>query len=100
MKRRWGVYQEPGGEYTRAQRLHNQGQLAAILALRRHGFPAFPTMGIVIEASYWASNRRRTIRFGGGSEVFRRYRSESVHPLGHCLGPIIDPAEKPGLGVR
>ena len=62
VKRRWGVYQEPGGEYTRAQRLHNQGQLAAILALRRHGFPAFPTMGIVIEASYWASNRRRTIR--------------------------------------
>ena len=57
VKRRWGVYQEPGGEYTRAQRLHNQGQLAAILALRRHGFPAFPTMGIVIEASYWASNR-------------------------------------------
>ena len=62
VKRRWGVYQEPGGEYTRAQRLHNQGQLEAILALRRHGFPAFPTMGIVIEASYWASNRRRTIR--------------------------------------
>ena len=62
VKRRWGVYQEPGGEYTRAQRLHNQGQLAAILALRRHGFPAFPTMGIVIEASYWASNQWRTIR--------------------------------------
>ena len=62
VKRRWGVYQEPGGEYARAQRLHNQGQLAAILALRRHGFPAFPTMGIAIEVSYWASNRWRTIR--------------------------------------
>ena len=50
VKRRWGVYAEPRGEYTRAQRLHNQGQLAAILALRRHGFPAYPTMGMVIEA--------------------------------------------------
>ena len=49
VKRRWGVYAEPRGEYTRAQRLHNQGQIAAILALRRHGFPAYPTMGVVIE---------------------------------------------------
>ena len=58
VKRRWGVYEEPRGEYARAQRLHNQGQLAAIQALRRHGFPAFPTMGMVIEASY----NGRTIR--------------------------------------
>ena len=38
-----------GGEYTRAQRLHSQGQCEAILALRRHGFPAFPAMGVVID---------------------------------------------------
>ena len=58
VKRRWGVYQEPRGEYASAQRLHNQGQLAAIRALRRHGFPAFPTMGVVIEGS----DNGRTIR--------------------------------------
>ncbi len=49
VKRRWGVYETTGGEYTRAQRFHNQGQAEAILALRRHGFPAFPTMGVVID---------------------------------------------------
>ena len=49
VKRRWGVYAERGGEYTRAQRLHSQGQCEAILALRRHGFPAFPAMGVVID---------------------------------------------------
>ena len=58
VRRRWGVYEEPRGEYASAQRLHNQGQIAAILALRRHGFDAFPTMGIVFEASY----NGRTIR--------------------------------------
>ena len=58
VKRRWGVYEEPKGEYARAQRLHNEGQLAVILALRRHGFEAFPTMGMVIETSY----NGRTIR--------------------------------------
>ena len=58
VKRRLGVYEEPRGEYARAQRLHNQGQLAAILALRRHGFAAFPTMGMVIETP----DNGRTIR--------------------------------------
>ena len=62
VKRRWGVYEEPGGQYARAQRLHNQGQISVILALRRHGYDAFPTMGIVIEASYWAGTRWRSIR--------------------------------------
>ena len=58
VRRRWGVYAEPRGEYARAQRLHNQGQIAAILALRRAGFSAFPTMGMAIEAPY----NGRTIR--------------------------------------
>ena len=52
VKRRWGVYEEKGGKYESYQRLHNRGQLEAILALRRHGFAAFPTMGFVIKASY------------------------------------------------
>ena len=49
VRRRWGVYATKGGEYLRAQRLHNQGQAQAILELRRHGYPAFPTMGVVID---------------------------------------------------
>ena len=52
VKRRWGVYEEKGGKYESYQRLHNRGQLDAILALRRHGFAAFPTLGFVIKASY------------------------------------------------
>ena len=53
--RRWGVYANRNGQYTRQQRLHNQGQMDAILALRRHGFPAFPAMGLVID--YWVHQR-------------------------------------------
>ena len=53
--RRWGVY-ERSGEYRRPQRLHNQGQAQAILELRRHGYAAFPSMGIVVE--YWNQGRR------------------------------------------
>ena len=49
--KRWGVYTRKGGEYRRAQRLHNQGQAEAILELRRHGYAAFPAMGVVID--YW-----------------------------------------------
>ena len=49
VKRRWGVYQLKDGEYTRAQSAHNRGQADAILALRAHGYDAFPTMGLVID---------------------------------------------------
>ena len=49
VKRRWGVYQIKDGEYTKAQSAHNRGQASAILALRDHGFSAFPTMGLVID---------------------------------------------------
>ena len=55
VKRRWGVYATRGGEYVRGQRLHNQGQVEVILAVRRHGFPAFPAMGVVID--YWHQGR-------------------------------------------
>ena len=55
-KKRWGVYTTRGGEYRRAQRLHNQGQAQALLYLRRHGYPAFPAMGLVID--YWHQGRR------------------------------------------
>ena len=53
--RRWGVYAQRGGEYRRAQRLHNQGQAEALLLLRLHGYAAFPTMGVVID--YWHQGR-------------------------------------------
>ena len=49
VKRRWGIYQTRDGEYTRAQSAHNQGQAEAILALRDHGYDAFPSMGLVID---------------------------------------------------
>ena len=49
VKRRWGVYSVKGGEYLRAQRLHNQGQAQAILELRRHGYGAYPAMGVAID---------------------------------------------------
>ena len=52
VQRRWGVYSKAGGEYRRAQRLHNQGQAQTILELRKHGYSAFPTMGVVIEDFY------------------------------------------------
>ena len=54
--RRWGVYGEKDGNYIRLQTPHNQGQADAIQFLRRHGFNAFPTMGVVIE--YWRNGRR------------------------------------------
>ena len=47
--RRWGVYAEKGGVYLRLQTDHNQGQIDVILFLRRHGFAAYPTMGVIIE---------------------------------------------------
>ena len=53
--RRWAVYRKQRGEYRRAQRRHNQGQADAILYLRRHGYHAFPAMGVVIE--YWYNRR-------------------------------------------
>lgn len=56
--KRWGVYSKKGGEYSRGQRIHNQGQAGAILLLRQHGFPAFPAMGVVIDYYY----RRSLIR--------------------------------------
>ena len=56
--RRWGVYERGGGEYRRAQRLHNRGQAETIRQLRRKGFAAFPNLGIVID--YW--HRGRLIR--------------------------------------
>ena len=55
-KKRWGVYTTRGGEYRRAQRLHNQGQAQALLYLRSHGYAAFPAMGVVID--YWHQGRR------------------------------------------
>ena len=54
--RRWGVYAEKGGEYLRLQTHHNQGQADALRFLRRHGFKAYPTMGVVIE--YWRNGLR------------------------------------------
>ena len=54
--RRWGVYAEKDGTYLRLQTPHNRGQADAILFLRRHGFTAFPAMGVVIE--YWWNGRR------------------------------------------
>ena len=54
--RRWGVYAEKRGEYLRLQTHHNQRQADAILFLRRHGFSAYPTMGVVIE--YWRNGLR------------------------------------------
>ena len=53
--RRWGVYAQGGGEYQCAQRLHNQGQAETIRQLRRNGFAAFPSLGIVID--YWHQGR-------------------------------------------
>ncbi len=53
--RRWAVYRKQRGEYRRAQRRHNQGQADAILYLRKHGYHAFPAMGVVIE--YWYNGR-------------------------------------------
>ena len=53
--RRWGVYAEKGGDYLRLQTHHNQGQNDCILFLRRHGFAAFPTMGVVID--YWRNGK-------------------------------------------
>ena len=53
--RRWGVYEQGGGEYRRAQRLHNQGQAETIRQLCRNGFAAFPNLGIVID--YWHQGR-------------------------------------------
>ena len=53
--RRWGVYAQGGGQYRRAQRLHNQGQAETIRQLRRNGFAAFPNLGIVID--YWHQGR-------------------------------------------
>ena len=57
--KRWGVYSKKGGEYRRSQRLHNQGQADSIIWLRRHGFPAFPAMGIVID--YWYGGKRARV---------------------------------------
>ena len=54
--RRWGVYAEKEGQYLRLQTHHNQGQADALRFLRRHGFNAYPTMGVVIE--YWWNGRR------------------------------------------
>ena len=54
--RRWGVYAEKDGKYLRLQTRHNQGQADVIRFLRRHGFNAYPTMGVVIE--YWRNGRR------------------------------------------
>lgn len=56
--KRWGIYTRRGGEYRRRQRLHNQGQAEVIRCLRKHGFPAFPAMGVVIECRH----RGRLIR--------------------------------------
>ena len=47
--RRWAVYQKSRGEYRGLQRRHNQGQSDVVLVLRRHGFEAFPAMGVSIE---------------------------------------------------
>lgn len=47
--KRWGIYTRKGGEYRRRQRLHNQGQAEVIRWMRKHGFRAFPAMGVVIE---------------------------------------------------
>ena len=52
INRRWAVYMKRLGEYRSLQRRHNQGQLDAILYLRRHGYDAFPAMGVVIEYHY------------------------------------------------
>ena len=54
--KRWGVYARRGGEYRRGQRIHNQGQADVIRYLRRHGYAAFPSMGLVIE--YWHRGER------------------------------------------
>ena len=54
--RRYGVYAEKDGVYLRLQTDHNQGQVDAILFLRRHGFLAYPTMGLIIE--YWRNGKR------------------------------------------
>ena len=54
--RRWAGYVKRRGEYRNLQRRHNQGQTDAVLYLRKHGFNAFPAMGVVIEYSY---DRRR-----------------------------------------
>ena len=54
--RRWAVYMKQRGEYRRAQRRHNQGLADAILYLRKHGYNAFPAMGVVIE--YWYDRKR------------------------------------------
>ena len=56
INRRWAVYRKSLGEYRSLQRRHNQGQLEVILYLRRHGYKAFPAMGVVIE--YWYDRRR------------------------------------------
>ena len=56
INRRWAVYMSRLGEYRRAQRRHNQGQIDVILYLRKHGYTAFPAMGVVIE--YWYDRRR------------------------------------------
>ena len=56
INRRWAVYMRRLGEYRRAQRRHNQGQIDVILYLRRHGYKAYPAMGVVIE--YWYNRRR------------------------------------------
>ena len=54
--RRWGVYAEKDGTYLHLQIGHNRGQAKVILSLRRHGFSAYPTMGVVID--YWRDGRR------------------------------------------
>ena len=54
--KRLGVFGRRGGEYRRAQRIHNQGQADVIRYLRRNGYAAFPSMGFVIE--YWHHGRR------------------------------------------
>ena len=51
VKRGVGVYTR-SREYRSSQRLHNQGQAQAILELRKHGFQAFPALGVVIDRWY------------------------------------------------
>ena len=66
--KRFGIYTKRGGEFRRAQRLHNQGLAETINQLRKHGFEAFPAGGIPID-------------YGHGSRLIR------VVPDGYVVLP-------------
>ena len=54
--KRFGVYANKDGRYRRRQRSHNHGLAESILQLCRHGFAAFPALGLYID--YWEQGRR------------------------------------------